>query len=143
MKCQIPCGIPWIFPLVWHRDDIKVLQVCPTVVSSFFPFLWRLVASRISLQPAANIVIVKLFGPEQSCISLTLDGLVFHLGDGLLHALVEFLRFCFALRHDLRNGSDGLFFGLVLHSQLNLGLSAGRDSQFVDSCGFCAGLVVV
>ena len=96
MKCQIPSGIPRVFPLVRHRDDVKVLQVCPTVISSFFSFLWGLVASHVAFQPAADIVIVKLFGPEQSRVSLSLDGLVFHLGDGLLHALVEFLRFRFA-----------------------------------------------
>src|SRR4029077_13035886 len=33
VKCQIPGGVPWILPFVWHGDDIVVEHMKPLLVS--------------------------------------------------------------------------------------------------------------
>ena len=73
---QVPGSIPGVLPLVRHGNDVKILEVCPAVISTFFALLWRLISSRISFKPAVDIVVVKLFGPKQPGVSLALDVLM-------------------------------------------------------------------
>src|SRR5438067_11526406 len=60
VKCEVPCRKPWIFPLVWHRDDIAIEKLRPFFVPAVESLgrRWRL--RRTSRQPFANHVVVEL-----------------------------------------------------------------------------------
>src|SRR6266704_2183036 len=39
MERQIPRSVPWIFPLVGHRDDVGVVKIAPFVIPALFSTL--------------------------------------------------------------------------------------------------------
>src|SRR5262245_51261126 len=61
---EIPCGVPRVLPLVWHRDDVHVVQVAPVVVAATPTGVRRGWTGRVTVQPAQDVVVVELLGPE-------------------------------------------------------------------------------
>src|SRR5262249_4948996 len=51
---QVPCGEPWVFPLIRHRDNIPVEKVRPLSISTEVSLRWRRWLCRITRQPFAN-----------------------------------------------------------------------------------------
>ena len=51
MKGQIPGGRPGIFPLVWHGNDIKVVQVFPIAIAPIFTIRGRRWHPWIAIEP--------------------------------------------------------------------------------------------
>ena len=70
---QIPGGEPRIFPLVRHRDDVPVEKMRPLPVPTELSLRRRQWLRRVACQPVANDVIIKLFAPEQSGVTLARD----------------------------------------------------------------------
>ena len=63
MECQVPSRIPRVFPLVGHRDDVRVVHVMPMVIA------WGSMGcfERISimlLKPHVDVIVVELLGPQ-------------------------------------------------------------------------------
>ena len=73
VKCEIPCGIPGILPLVRHGDDVGVVKMGPIRVASMEPFSGRFGPSRVALQPPIDVVMVELLAPEEAGKRLPLD----------------------------------------------------------------------
>src|SRR5688572_8556522 len=75
MKSEVPCRIPWIFPLIRHADQVGVEHMIPLKVTRQRTFRrynageWHAVA----FEPAADIVIIELLCPQHSGESLTHD----------------------------------------------------------------------
>src|SRR4029077_131658 len=70
VKCQVPRRVPRILPLVRHRNNVVVVQMLPLFVSPVPSVFRRLRTRRISLQPCAHIEVIKLLGPQHSCVRL-------------------------------------------------------------------------
>ena len=70
VKRQVPRCIPRIFPLVRHGNHIAVVEMAPVTVAPLPAAGRRRGFGRIALEPVANAVMIKLFRPEQSRISL-------------------------------------------------------------------------
>lgn len=68
---QILLIYPGIFPLVRHGDDVHIEQVHPLKVSASLSFSWWLGLVAVSLQPLLNDVIIELFTPQKSGVSLS------------------------------------------------------------------------
>ena len=66
MKCQVPSGIPGIFPFVWHGNHVRIVQVRPLVIATLVPLLGRRRVAGIALQPVLDDVVIELLGPEHS-----------------------------------------------------------------------------
>ena len=66
VKREIPRGIPGILPFVRHRNDVGVIEVRPVRIAAMEPFTRRLRHARVAFEPAIDIVVIKLFAPEQS-----------------------------------------------------------------------------
>src|SRR5437764_4518974 len=68
---EVPRRKPRILPLIWHRDDVAIEKVRPFFVPAVESLgrRWRL--RRISRQPFANHVVVELFAPKQTRVTLT------------------------------------------------------------------------
>src|SRR5205823_6919447 len=68
---EVPRRKPRILPLVWHRDDVAIEKVRPFFVPAVESLgrRWRL--RRITRQPFANHVVVELFAPKQTRVTLT------------------------------------------------------------------------
>jgi hypothetical protein len=60
VKCQIPGGIPGIFPFVRHRDDVGIGQVWPIEVANQATRRWWLRLGRIAVEPASDIEMIEL-----------------------------------------------------------------------------------
>ena len=107
---QIPGGVPRILPLVRHRDDVSIVQMRPLVVATVLSLGGRRWKSWVAFEPLLHHVVIKLFGPKQSCKRLPHD-LSGVWGEGLgENCCVKFLRFALALCKDLiKLGSQGLF----------------------------------
>ena len=71
VKGQVPRRIPGVFPLVRHRDDVRIVHVVPVVVAGGPPFRLERVGP-VLFEPPVDVVVVELLGPE-------------HAGDRLAH----------------------------------------------------------
>ena len=71
MEGEIPGCIPWILPLVGHRDDVPVEQVWPVSVTNLPPGLRDRRHVRVTLDPVLHHVVVKLLGPQQPGVGLS------------------------------------------------------------------------
>ena len=65
MERQIPRGVPRIFPLVGHRDDVGVVQIRPIVISALEALRIGRRLRRIAPKPAAHVVVIALLAPQQ------------------------------------------------------------------------------
>ena len=65
VKGEVPCRVPWILPLVGHRDDVGVVDVRPLRIPSRQPRRrWSRIPG-IARQPFLHGIMVELLGPEQ------------------------------------------------------------------------------
>ena len=63
---QIPCGVPGIFPLVRHRNDVGVIQVRLLMVPPIYSLGRRRRGPWIPLEPIADYIVIKLFRPQHA-----------------------------------------------------------------------------
>src|SRR6516162_10606694 len=72
VKCQVPGGIPGIFPFVGHRNDVGVIKSRPFVIAATFSALgwWR--PCGIAFEPGVYVEVVELLRPQEAgeCLSL-------------------------------------------------------------------------
>src|SRR5581483_592607 len=73
MECEIPGGIPRIFPFVGHGDHVFIKEMSPVLIAALFTLFGWLGRAGIAIEPDLDDKLVKLFAPEQSCEGLTLD----------------------------------------------------------------------
>jgi hypothetical protein len=73
VKGEIPRCVPRVFPLVGHRDDVRVVEVRPVGVARLRVMRGRARLVRIAGEPAAHVVVVKLLRPQQSRVGLVQD----------------------------------------------------------------------
>src|SRR5215471_426244 len=71
MKGKVPSRIPWVFPLVRHRDDVAVEHVEPLGIASV-PLRPDHRMRLMLDEPAVQIKVVVLFAPQHSCHCLTM-----------------------------------------------------------------------
>jgi hypothetical protein len=98
MERQVPRGKPRIFPFVGHGNDIRIVQVFPITVATAFAFRWRGRLRWVASQPKINVVMKKLFTPNQSGESLALDEPRIDVGNFILQCGIKFVCFPFSLR---------------------------------------------
>src|ERR1044072_1509748 len=72
VESQIPSGIPRVFPLIGHGDDIRVVEVLPLAVASMFALDWRLWLRWVAFDPFWHVVIEELLTPDHPGQSLAL-----------------------------------------------------------------------
>ena len=73
VKGEIPGGVPGVFPLVGHRDDVGVVEVAPLAVAAVEARGGRRGLARIALEPARNVDVVELLAPDHAGECLALD----------------------------------------------------------------------
>ena len=97
---EVPRRKPRILPLIWHRDDVAIEKVRPFFVPAVESLgrRWRL--RRITRQPFANHVVVELFAPKQTGITLTRDLFRLLVRFCRRDRIVKFVRFLNAFRED-------------------------------------------
>ena len=75
---EVPGGVPGVFPLVRHRQEIVVVEVAPAGVPPRLPHRGRRRLGRIAVEPRGDGVVVELLAPDHSREGLSHDvGLVF------------------------------------------------------------------
>src|SRR6476660_138766 len=65
MEREIPRGVPWVLPLVWHRDHVSVVEMGPLAVAAVLPAGRRRRLPRIALEPMLHDVVVVLLRPQE------------------------------------------------------------------------------
>ena len=65
VECQVPGGVPRIFPFVGHGDDVFVVDMPPVAIPSMLTFGRRGRARRVACQPLLHLIVVKLLAPQQ------------------------------------------------------------------------------
>src|ERR1700688_2485696 len=71
VKREIPGGVPGIFPLVGHGNDVVVIELGPILVSAV-PALFRgRRLARITGKPSEDVVVVELLRPHHPRQGLT------------------------------------------------------------------------
>ena len=74
MKGEIPGGVPWVFPLVRHGNDVFVVELRPILVAALLALFGRLGPGGIAFEPRANLIMIELLGPEHTGKGLAHDG---------------------------------------------------------------------
>ena len=74
VKGEIPGGVPRVFPLVRHRDDVGVVEMRPFAIATGLTAGGRRRVVRIAVQPFGNVVVEVLLAPDHSGERLPLDG---------------------------------------------------------------------
>src|SRR4030095_2609769 len=98
---QIPTGIPWIFPVIGHGNDIGIVEMNPFTVAALLPDRRRCRLRGISRYPLLHVIIVELLTPKHTRECLPLYQLfVFHL-HATLYLFIKFIGFGYAF---LKNG---------------------------------------
>src|SRR6266567_5449087 len=88
---EIPGRIPRVFPLVGHRDDVRVVEMCPVAIAPVAAPRGRGWLCRIPCQPFGNVEVEKLLAPDHSGECLPLDGARISACDSLLELCVELI----------------------------------------------------
>jgi hypothetical protein len=71
---HVPGGEPRVLPAVRHRHDVERVERPPLTVAGLFSLLrWRWL-TRIAVQPAAHVEVVKLLAPQHARERLPHDG---------------------------------------------------------------------
>ena len=73
VKCEIPCGIPGVLPLVGDGEDLAVVEVAPLVIPSPPPLVGRRREGDVAPKPAVHVEVVELLGPEETGHGLAID----------------------------------------------------------------------
>src|SRR6266480_1134569 len=108
MKCEVPRGEPRVFPFVRHRHDVAGDEMTPIAVAAVLAALRRRRLSRITLQPLADVEIIKLLVPKHAGKSLALDATHIRVGDVFLQGGIEGIRFRDALNEDFVEPEKGI-----------------------------------
>ena len=66
VESQIPSRVPWILPLVGHRNNVRVVKVAPFAVATNNSGRWRGWLTRVAFKPLRDIEVVKLLRPNQA-----------------------------------------------------------------------------
>ncbi len=100
LEGQVPGGVPGILPLVWHGDDVEIEQVPPVAVTDAFALCRWHGLGRIAIEPAIDLEIVELLGPQQACQGLALHQACIGVADLFLQGGVEGIGFGDAFGED-------------------------------------------
>ena len=73
VKREIPRRVPRVFPLVRHRDNVRIAQMPPVGVAATLAAGRRGRLQRIAVHPASDVEEVILFRPQHARQRLTLD----------------------------------------------------------------------
>src|SRR5262249_8156300 len=73
VKGQGPRSVPGVLPGIGHQDHVGVVQLLPGPVSPVPSRCGRRWLARVAHEPAVNIVMIELLGPEQARKGLPLD----------------------------------------------------------------------
>src|SRR5262245_22058685 len=93
MKSQVPTGVPGIFPAVGHQDYVIVAQMLPGVIAAAPACFRRRWFGRIARQPAKDIVVIELLGPQQTGKGLPLHETLISGELSGMHGLIERIGF--------------------------------------------------
>src|SRR5262249_28034588 len=93
MKSQVPTSVPGILPRVRHQDHVVIAQMLPGVIASVPAFFGRRGFGRIARQPAKNVVIIELLGPQQTGKGLPLHETLISGELGGMHGIIELIGF--------------------------------------------------
>src|SRR5437762_12835914 len=63
MKGEIPGGVPWVFPLVRHGNDVFVVELRPILVAALLPPLGRFGPGGKASRPRPNVLMKERLGP--------------------------------------------------------------------------------
>src|SRR5215471_10401536 len=108
MKSEVPRGEPRVFPFVRHRYDVSSNEMTPISVAALLAALRRRRLERITLQPLADVEIIKLLVPKHAGKSLALDATHIRIGDVFLQGGIEGIRFRDALNEDFIETEKGI-----------------------------------
>src|SRR5712691_1235186 len=70
VESEIPGGVPGVFPLVWHGDDITVEEMLPVVIAPVPAVRRRCRVQGIPFEPVLDHIVEELLGPEEASIGL-------------------------------------------------------------------------
>src|SRR2546425_3942748 len=73
VKSEVPRRVPGIRPLVWHGENVLVIQMRPVLVAAVPAIFRRGGTGGVAFQPGAHVIMIKLLRPEHSSKSLTHD----------------------------------------------------------------------
>ena len=73
MESQVPGSVPGVLPLVWHGDNVGVVQMRPLVVAPTQPLGRRRRPCRIAFEPPIHFVGIELLTPQESAQRLAHD----------------------------------------------------------------------
>ncbi len=71
MKSKVPRRVPWILPLVRHRDDVGIVEMFPLMIATARTFGRGFGRRWITVKPVLDHIVVILFGPEHAAECLT------------------------------------------------------------------------
>ena len=98
---QIPGGVPWVFPLVGHGDDIGVVEVGPFGVAAVLARFRDRRAGGVAVEPLGHVQVEELLAPDHAGVGLPLHQPRVRVRDLMLQVPVEGIRFLAAQVHDL------------------------------------------
>src|SRR5450755_5089095 len=101
MDSGVPGRAPRILPLVRHRHQVEGIEVAPFGVAPAAPARrgWRL--GGVTVEPAADVVVVQLLAPQQAGEGLAHHHRLIRTGRGRGELAVELVSFGPALPDDL------------------------------------------
>ena len=144
MKGQIPSRKPRIFPLVGHRKDIGRVHLLPSLVARVGAALKFKGHFGVAFEPFVYVVIIKLFVPQHTRKSLTLNILQFGGNNIFLQTVVKLVGFALAqTKNFVKIIKRILQLRLVRKPQSNGGAFSGRDGLGVFTRYFRADVVGV
>src|SRR5215475_5741326 len=93
MKSQVPTGVPGILPAVGHQDYVIVAQMLPGVIAAAPAGFGRRWFGWIARQPAKDVVVIELLGPQQTGKGLPLHETLISGELSGMHGLIESIGF--------------------------------------------------
>ena len=134
VKCQIPSGIPWVFPLVGHGDDVCIVQMRPLVVTAVRRSARRRRLERIAFEPAWDVVMVKLLAPDHAGegLALHLPGVV--VVELVLQATVKLVGFARRASTLSSNSVERPLEELIGQTQAHAPAARGHIQYVVEGC---------
>ena len=96
LKGDVPRRIPRILPLIRHRDHVAVVQMLPFAIACLPPNGRRRGKGRITLEPLADRIVIRLLRPQQPGVCLPRDAVFFRRRLPRNQGVVEFVGFSLA-----------------------------------------------
>src|SRR5215510_10971995 len=138
MKSQVPTSVPGIFPAVGHQDYVIVTQMLPGVIASAPPCFGRRWFGRIARQPAKDIVVIELLGPQQTSKGLPLHETLISGELGGMHGLIERIGFRGAPGEDGSEIGKWILLRFGSEAHFHCKDTTWRDERFGVPCKFAA-----